>query len=100
MFVRTKHKIDKRHEFALVVVNDDALWVCKYLVFPFCIFSSYKNTVHRYKKVPCYTYIFILGAYGLFIYNCSLEKCMFNQSLQRKSMHAEHITLFYPIILR
>lgn len=27
MFVRTKHKIDKRHEFALVVVNDDALWV-------------------------------------------------------------------------
>ncbi|KAF0041941.1 hypothetical protein F2P81_005473 [Scophthalmus maximus] len=25
MFVRTKHKIDKRHEFALVVVNDDAL---------------------------------------------------------------------------
>uniref|UniRef100_A0A3B4AN56 BRISC and BRCA1-A complex member 1 n=1 Tax=Periophthalmus magnuspinnatus TaxID=409849 RepID=A0A3B4AN56_9GOBI len=26
MFVRTKHKIDKRHEFALVVVNDDALW--------------------------------------------------------------------------
>lgn len=27
MFVRTKHKIDKRHEFALVVVNDDALWI-------------------------------------------------------------------------
>lgn len=27
MFVRTKHKIDKRHEFALVVINDDALWV-------------------------------------------------------------------------
>lgn len=27
MFVRTKHKIDKQHEFALVVVNDDALWV-------------------------------------------------------------------------
>lgn len=27
MFVRTKHKIDKRHEFALVVVNDDAMWV-------------------------------------------------------------------------
>lgn len=27
MFVRTKHKIDKRHEFALVVVNDDALWL-------------------------------------------------------------------------
>ncbi|KAI2659459.1 BRISC and BRCA1-A complex member 1 [Labeo rohita] len=26
MFVRTKHKIDKRHEFALVVVNDDAMW--------------------------------------------------------------------------
>ncbi|RXN31915.1 BRISC and BRCA1-A complex member 1 [Labeo rohita] len=25
MFVRTKHKIDKRHEFALVVVNDDAI---------------------------------------------------------------------------
>lgn len=29
MFVRTKHKIDKRHEFALVVVNDDALWVSR-----------------------------------------------------------------------
>uniref|UniRef100_A0A3B5LLI2 BRISC and BRCA1 A complex member 1 n=1 Tax=Xiphophorus couchianus TaxID=32473 RepID=A0A3B5LLI2_9TELE len=27
MFVRTKHKIDKRHEFALVVINDDALWI-------------------------------------------------------------------------
>ncbi|XP_049911591.1 BRISC and BRCA1-A complex member 1 [Epinephelus moara] len=27
MFVRTKHKIDKCHEFALVVVNDDALWL-------------------------------------------------------------------------
>ncbi|KAJ3599301.1 hypothetical protein NHX12_033264 [Muraenolepis orangiensis] len=27
MFVRTKHKIDKRHEFALVVVNHDALWL-------------------------------------------------------------------------
>ncbi|XP_017275896.1 BRISC and BRCA1-A complex member 1 [Kryptolebias marmoratus] len=27
MFVRTKHKIDKRHEFALVIINDDALWL-------------------------------------------------------------------------
>ena len=27
MFVRTKHKIDKSHEFALVVVNDDTAWV-------------------------------------------------------------------------
>ncbi|NXX22563.1 BABA1 protein, partial [Podargus strigoides] len=27
MFVRTKHKIDKCHEFALVVVNNDATWV-------------------------------------------------------------------------
>lgn len=27
MFVRTKHKIDKRHEFALVIINDDAMWV-------------------------------------------------------------------------
>ncbi|KAL6054650.1 hypothetical protein STEG23_035341 [Scotinomys teguina] len=26
MFVRTKHKIDKSHEFALVVVNDDSAW--------------------------------------------------------------------------
>ncbi|XP_019327748.1 PREDICTED: BRISC and BRCA1-A complex member 1, partial [Aptenodytes forsteri] len=26
MFVRTKHKIDKCHEFALVVVNNDATW--------------------------------------------------------------------------
>lgn len=27
MFVRTKHRIDKRHEFALVVVNEDAMWL-------------------------------------------------------------------------
>ncbi|XP_068958176.1 BRISC and BRCA1-A complex member 1 isoform X1 [Petaurus breviceps papuanus] len=27
MFVRTKHKIDKCHEFALVVVNDDTTWL-------------------------------------------------------------------------
>ncbi|XP_029939691.1 BRISC and BRCA1-A complex member 1-like [Salarias fasciatus] len=27
MFVRTKHDVDKRHEFALVVINDDALWL-------------------------------------------------------------------------
>ncbi|XP_043946573.1 BRISC and BRCA1-A complex member 1 isoform X2 [Protopterus annectens] len=27
MFVRTKHKIDKRHEFALLVMNDDATWL-------------------------------------------------------------------------
>ncbi|XP_053556658.1 BRISC and BRCA1-A complex member 1 [Bombina bombina] len=27
MFVRTKHKIDKRHEFALVVANNEALWL-------------------------------------------------------------------------
>ncbi|XP_061594786.1 BRISC and BRCA1-A complex member 1 [Cololabis saira] len=27
MFVRTKHNIDKQHEFALVVINDDALWL-------------------------------------------------------------------------
>lgn len=27
MFVRTKHKIDKSHEFALVVVNNDVTWV-------------------------------------------------------------------------
>nr|XP_008537454.1 PREDICTED: BRISC and BRCA1-A complex member 1 [Equus przewalskii] len=27
MFVRTKHKIDKSHEFALVVVNDDIAWL-------------------------------------------------------------------------
>ncbi|KAK7796678.1 hypothetical protein U0070_017526 [Myodes glareolus] len=27
MFVRTKHKIDKSHEFALVVVNDDPAWL-------------------------------------------------------------------------
>ncbi|XP_059847381.1 BRISC and BRCA1-A complex member 1-like [Hypanus sabinus] len=27
MFVRTKHKIDKRHEFALVVVNDEVTWL-------------------------------------------------------------------------
>ncbi|XP_070800877.1 BRISC and BRCA1-A complex member 1 isoform X2 [Pituophis catenifer annectens] len=27
MFVRTKHKIDKSHEFALVVVNNDVTWL-------------------------------------------------------------------------
>ncbi|NWX92205.1 BABA1 protein, partial [Nothoprocta pentlandii] len=27
MFVRTKHKIDKSHEFALLVVNNDATWL-------------------------------------------------------------------------
>lgn len=27
MFVRTKHKIDKRHEFALVVANNEAMWL-------------------------------------------------------------------------
>ncbi|KAK2499283.1 hypothetical protein MC885_018185 [Smutsia gigantea] len=27
MFVRTKHKINKSHEFALVVVNDDITWL-------------------------------------------------------------------------
>ncbi|KAL7993062.1 hypothetical protein Chor_017318 [Crotalus horridus] len=31
MFVRTKHKIDKSHEFALVVVNNDVTWVHFYL---------------------------------------------------------------------
>lgn len=43
MFVRTKHKIDKRHEFALVVINDDALWVRAgmfyYAVYPCNMFS-------------------------------------------------------------
>ncbi|NXX44541.1 BABA1 protein, partial [Tricholaema leucomelas] len=29
MFVRTKHKIDKCHEFALLVVNNDATWVSR-----------------------------------------------------------------------
>lgn len=27
MFVRTKHKIDKGHEFALVVANNEAMWL-------------------------------------------------------------------------
>lgn len=39
MFVRTKHKIDKRHEFALVVVNDDALWVSREASQPSCALS-------------------------------------------------------------
>ncbi|CAI9531430.1 unnamed protein product [Staurois parvus] len=29
MFVRTKHKIDKRHEFALVVANNEAMWTAE-----------------------------------------------------------------------
>lgn len=40
MFVRTKHKIDKRHEFALVVVNDDALWVSGEASQPSCALSA------------------------------------------------------------
>lgn len=35
MFVRTKHKIDKSHEFALVVVNNDVTWV---VIRPYQIF--------------------------------------------------------------
>lgn len=42
MFVRTKHKIDKRHEFALVVVNDDALWVSTRAVVSFLCVTSKK----------------------------------------------------------
>lgn len=40
MFVRTKHKIDKRHEFALVVVNDDALWVSQHIFVAYVMYPS------------------------------------------------------------
>ncbi|XP_061540394.1 BRISC and BRCA1-A complex member 1 isoform X2 [Phycodurus eques] len=48
MFVRTKHKIDKRHEFALVVVNDDALWLSGFTSDPrelcSCLYDLETNT--------------------------------------------------------
>lgn len=52
MFVRTKHKIDKRHEFALVVVNDDALWVCTIIKLFLHVQQVY--TIHRHKSVTLY----------------------------------------------
>lgn len=66
MFVRTKHKIDKRHEFALVVINDDALWVStavvhsthavclQHLYYVYCPFPSlmYVRMCFSYQASP------------------------------------------------
>ncbi|CAG00761.1 unnamed protein product, partial [Tetraodon nigroviridis] len=52
MFVRTKHKIDKRHEFALVVVNDDALWLSGFTSDPrelcSCLYDLDTNVFTKY----------------------------------------------------
>ncbi|XP_075170894.1 BRISC and BRCA1-A complex member 1 isoform X1 [Anomaloglossus baeobatrachus] len=45
MFVRTKHKIDKRHEFALVVANNEAMWD----VFGFFSCLDTKGTSYKYE---------------------------------------------------
>uniref|UniRef100_A0A3B3YPW4 BRISC and BRCA1-A complex member 1 n=1 Tax=Poecilia mexicana TaxID=48701 RepID=A0A3B3YPW4_9TELE len=53
MFVRTKHKIDKRHEFALVVINDDALWLSGFTSDPrelcSCLYDLETNVCDRQK---------------------------------------------------
>ncbi len=73
MFVRTKHKIDKRHEFALVVVNDDAMWVSEqnhgsnYTV----ILTSL--SLLKYSKLLIFINIFFLTFVFIFrFYNFSL----------------------------
>uniref|UniRef100_A0A3Q3ASH8 BRISC and BRCA1-A complex member 1 n=1 Tax=Kryptolebias marmoratus TaxID=37003 RepID=A0A3Q3ASH8_KRYMA len=53
MFVRTKHKIDKRHEFALVIINDDALWLSGFTSDPrelcSCLYDLETNVCDRQK---------------------------------------------------
>uniref|UniRef100_A0A3Q3RAE4 BRISC and BRCA1-A complex member 1 n=1 Tax=Monopterus albus TaxID=43700 RepID=A0A3Q3RAE4_MONAL len=57
MFVRTKHKIDKRHEFALVVVNDDALWLSGFTSDPrelcSCLYDLETNVCHLFFCCLC-----------------------------------------------
>lgn len=71
MFVRTKHKIDKRHEFALVVVNDDALWVSTVLICSKCYISSV------YAIYLCNMYTIVLVHCLLFphVYICMCLSC-------------------------
>ncbi|TNN35594.1 BRISC and BRCA1-A complex member 1 [Liparis tanakae] len=56
MFVRTKHKIDKRHEFALVVVNDDALWLSGFTSDPrelcSCLYDLETNVCESFSILP------------------------------------------------
>uniref|UniRef100_A0A3Q1GC42 BRISC and BRCA1 A complex member 1 n=1 Tax=Acanthochromis polyacanthus TaxID=80966 RepID=A0A3Q1GC42_9TELE len=59
MFVRTKHKIDKRHEFALVVVNDDALWLSGFTSDPrelcSCLYDLETNVCESFSILPLKT---------------------------------------------
>uniref|UniRef100_A0A3B3TTL8 BRISC and BRCA1 A complex member 1 n=1 Tax=Poecilia latipinna TaxID=48699 RepID=A0A3B3TTL8_9TELE len=56
MFVRTKHKIDKRHEFALVVINDDALWLSGFTSDPrelcSCLYDLETNVCESFSILP------------------------------------------------
>ncbi|KAJ0065751.1 hypothetical protein NL108_017796, partial [Boleophthalmus pectinirostris] len=62
MFVRTKHKIDKRHEFALVVVNDDALWLSGFTSDPrelcSCLYDLETNVCESFKSTSLYFHTF------------------------------------------
>ncbi|KAJ0032762.1 hypothetical protein NQD34_002843 [Periophthalmus magnuspinnatus] len=62
MFVRTKHKIDKRHEFALVVVNDDALWLSGFTSDPrelcSCLYDLETNVCESFTCPYIPTYFF------------------------------------------
>ncbi|XP_026580717.1 BRISC and BRCA1-A complex member 1-like [Pseudonaja textilis] len=49
MFVRTKHKIDKSHEFALVVVNNDVTWLSGFTSEPREVCSC----LYDLKTTPC-----------------------------------------------
>ncbi|XP_070599280.1 BRISC and BRCA1-A complex member 1 [Erythrolamprus reginae] len=49
MFVRTKHKIDKSHEFALVVVNNDVTWLSGFTSEPREVCSC----LYDLKTLPC-----------------------------------------------
>ncbi|KPP79215.1 BRISC and BRCA1-A complex member 1-like [Scleropages formosus] len=56
MFVRTKHRIDKRHEFALVVVNDDAMWLSGFTSDPrelcSCLYDLDTNACESFSILP------------------------------------------------
>ncbi|CAL8306839.1 unnamed protein product [Lota lota] len=62
MFVRTKHKIDKRHEFALVVVNDDALWLSGFTSDPrelcSCLYDLDTNVCESFSILSAYLLLF------------------------------------------
>ncbi|XP_032321218.1 BRISC and BRCA1-A complex member 1 isoform X1 [Camelus ferus] len=57
MFVRTKHKIDKSHEFALVVVNDDTAWLSGLTSDPrelcSCLYDLETASCSTFSILPC-----------------------------------------------